>query len=98
VAQDRIQVTGEGQVLLHLRRRWSDGTTHLVFDPVELLERLAAITPRPRVNVILYYGVLAPRAKWRPLIVPGARPVAGSTRASAAHACCVQRGAGGACG
>ena len=35
----------------------ADGTTHLRFDPVELLERLAAVTPRPRINLVLYYGV-----------------------------------------
>jgi hypothetical protein len=35
-----------------------------------LLERLAVLTPRPRVNLILYYGVLAPRALWRAVIVP----------------------------
>ena len=29
---------------------------------MELLERLATLTPRPRINLILYYGVLAPRA------------------------------------
>ncbi len=29
----------------------TDGTTHLVFEPVELLERLAALTPRPRINL-----------------------------------------------
>ena len=56
VAQDRIRLTDEGQVRLELRHRWSDGTTHLLFDPVELLERLAALTPRPRINLILYYG------------------------------------------
>ena len=44
-----------------MRRRWSDGTTHLLFDPIELLERLAALTPRPRVNLVLYYGVLGAR-------------------------------------
>ena len=53
-------------VTLECRRReprpWADGTTHLLFDPVELLERLAALTPRPRINLILNYGVLAPRA------------------------------------
>jgi hypothetical protein len=46
-------------------RRWSRDPTHLVFDPSAFLERLAAITPRPRINLILYYGVLAPRAAWR---------------------------------
>ena len=29
--------------------------------PVELLERLAGLTPRPRINLILYHGALAPR-------------------------------------
>jgi len=38
----------------------------------ERLERLAVLTPRPRVNLILYYGVLAPRAAWRAALVPGA--------------------------
>ena len=54
VAQDRLEWTDDGQVRLELRRSWSDGTTHLLFDPVELLERLAALTPRPRIHLILY--------------------------------------------
>jgi hypothetical protein len=40
-------------------------TTHLLFDPLELLERLAALTPRPRINLLLYYGVLGARSAWR---------------------------------
>ena len=27
------------------------------------------LTPRPRINLILYHGVLAPRAAWRSLVV-----------------------------
>ena len=69
VAQDRLEWTADGQVRLELRRAWSDGTTQLLFDPLELLERLAALTPRPRINLILYHGVLAPRAAWRALVV-----------------------------
>lgn len=65
VAHDRIQMTDDGQVRLELRHRWSDGTTHLVFDPIELLARLAALTPRPRINLVLYYGVLGAHAAWR---------------------------------
>ena len=34
-------------------------------------EKLAALTPRPRINLILYHGVLAPHARWRSRIVPG---------------------------
>jgi len=70
VGQERLRLSREGQVELDLRRRWADGTTHLVFDPVEFLERLAALVPRPRINLVLYYGVLAPRAAWREAVVP----------------------------
>jgi hypothetical protein len=65
VAQERIHLTPDGQVVLDLRHRWADGTTRLVFDPIELLERLAALTPRPRINLLLYYGVLGARSAWR---------------------------------
>ena len=51
VSQDRLEWTADGQVRLELRRPWGDGTTHLLFDPVELLERLAALVPRPRINL-----------------------------------------------
>jgi len=41
-----------------------------VFDPIAFLGRLAVLVPRPRVNLVLYHGVLAPRSSWRALIVP----------------------------
>ena len=71
IAADRLRLTPEGQVLLERKRPWPDGTTHLAFDPTELLERLAAITPRPRINLVLYYGVLGARSAWRAQVVPG---------------------------
>jgi hypothetical protein len=48
-------------VWVALRHRWADGTTHLRFDPIDLLERLAALTPRPRINLILYPSSLLSR-------------------------------------
>ncbi len=64
VAQERLRLTAEGQVVLRLCHPWWDGTTHLLFDPLGLLERLAVLIPRPRINLILYHGVLGPRAAW----------------------------------
>ncbi len=52
-------------MVLDLRHRWADGTTQLLFEPVELLERLAALTPRPRINLLPYDGVLGARSAWR---------------------------------
>ena len=69
VTQERIHVTDEGQVRLQLRQPWRDGTTDVVFDPVEFLGRLAVLVPRPRINLILYHGVLGPRAAWRSALV-----------------------------
>ncbi|MDD1721797.1 MAG: transposase [Euryarchaeota archaeon] len=69
VAEERLQVTSDEHVVLRLRHRWSDGTTHVLFEPTEFLERLAVITPRPRINLVLYYGLLAPRSSWRNAIV-----------------------------
>ena len=84
VAQYRVTVTSEGRVRLALRHAWADGTTHLQFDPVAFLERLAVLVPRPRVNLILYHGVLAPRAAGRSTIVPRERALAGDGRVRAA--------------
>jgi hypothetical protein len=56
VAGDRVRVTGDGQMVLQLRHQWIDGTTHVVFDPVEFLGRLAVLVPRPRINLILYHA------------------------------------------
>jgi hypothetical protein len=72
-----VRVTGDGQVVLQLRHQWLDGTTHLVFDPLEFLGRLAVLVPRPRINLILYHGVLAPRAAWRSAVVRRQTPGAG---------------------
>jgi hypothetical protein len=75
VAQDRLRRMGDDRILLTLKTPWADGTRHLMFAPMELLEKLAALTPRPRINLILYHGVLAPHARWRARVVAyGALP------------------------
>jgi hypothetical protein len=72
IAQARLRVDPTGHVWITLRYQWADGTKHLRFEPVTLLERLAVLIPRPRVNLILYYGLLAPRARWRAAVVVSA--------------------------
>jgi len=70
VAGARLRVADDGHVVLQLRHPWADSTTHRAFTPTALLERLAVLVPRPRVNLVLYHGVLAPRAAWRAEVVP----------------------------
>ena len=69
IAQDHLKQLDSGQVRVELRHPWSDGTTHLDFTPHELIGRLAAFVPRPRVNLVLYHGVFAPNAKHRSAVV-----------------------------
>ena len=54
----------------------------LVFDAVEFLGRLAVLVPRPRINLVLYHGVLGPRAAWRAAVVAREVAVAGGGRDS----------------
>ena len=68
---ERLEPLPDGRRLLYrFKRPWRDGTTHIVMDPLELLERLSALVPAPRAHLTRYAGVLAPAAKWRSLIVP----------------------------
>jgi hypothetical protein len=70
IAQERLSLNERGQVVYKLKRAYDDGTTHLVMEPLELLEKLAALVPRPRVHLTRFHGVLAPHYKHRSLIVP----------------------------
>lgn len=84
VAVDRLHVTSDGRVHVSLREPWRDGTTDFVFDPVDFLGRLAVLVPRPRVNLILYYGILGARAGRRTEMVrrvSAEKPMAESIRA-----------------
>ena len=82
VAQDRLRRLDDGRIVLTLKTAWADGTRHLVFEPLTLLEKLAALTPRPRINLVLYHGVLAPHAGWRAYTTPYVNMVYANARTS----------------
>ncbi len=68
-----MQILDDEQVAFSLKSVWSDGTYQIVLSPDELLEKLAALVPPPRLNLVRYHGVLAPNAADRAQIVPGAK-------------------------
>jgi hypothetical protein len=39
-----------GDVVLQLKSPYRDGTTHIVMSPLEFMQRLAALVPRPRLR------------------------------------------------
>ncbi len=52
---------------------YTDGTTHVVFEPLDFIARLVALVPRPRVNLTRYHGVFAPHSQYRALVTPAMR-------------------------
>jgi hypothetical protein len=70
LSSERLSLLVDGRLLYKLNRRWSDGTTHVIYEPMELMERLAALVPPPRFNITRFYRVLAPASTLRPSIVP----------------------------
>jgi hypothetical protein len=71
-----VRLRPDGRILVQLKTVWRDGTSHFLFEPIEFLEKLAALIPRPAVNLLLYHGLLAPRARWRSQVVRYGRPAA----------------------
>jgi hypothetical protein len=71
LAAGRLQILDAEQVAFSLKSVWSDGTYQIVLSPDELLEKLAALVPPPRLNLVRYHGVLAPNAVDRAQIVSG---------------------------
>ncbi len=77
------------QGVLKLKTPWHDGTTHIVMSPLEFMQRLAALVPRPRLHLIRFHGVLAPNAKLRAQVVPaGPHEATGGSELTAPEPVC----------
>jgi hypothetical protein len=42
-----VRLRTDGRALVELKTVWRDGTSHLPYEPIEFMEQLAAIIPRP---------------------------------------------------
>jgi hypothetical protein len=85
VAESRLSLTSNGDIRYRLKTPYREslphersecfgyGTTHVIFQPLDFLARLAALVPRPRVNLIRYYGVFAPNSRFRARVTPAGR-------------------------
>jgi hypothetical protein len=73
LAEGRLSLTPQGRVRYTLKTPYRDGTTHVVFEPLDFIARLAALKPTPRVHLTRYHGVFAPHSAWRSTITPAER-------------------------
>jgi hypothetical protein len=53
IAEKRLSLTSNGNVRYQLMTPYPDGTTHVIFEPLDFIARLAALVPEPRVNLVL---------------------------------------------
>ena len=79
-----------------LKTPWKNGTTHVEFEPVEFIAKLAALVPPPRAHLTRFHGVCALNAKLRAQLTPsgrGKRPPADaeSSEASTHHRTPIER-------
>jgi hypothetical protein len=83
LAQERLQLLPDGQVRLGLKRPWADGTTSVVFEPLDFLSKLAALVPPPRMHRTRYHGAWSSHAKARREVTPA--PAANTDAPCLAH-------------
>jgi len=88
VSEKRLFVTPRGDIGYSLKTPYRDGTTHVIFEPLDFMARLAclcgarrqaALVP-PRLNLTRFHGVFTPNSPYWARITParrgrGARPV-----------------------
>ena len=70
LALERLTESSGGQLLYELPHARRDGSTHLLLDPLELIEKLSVLIPPPRFHLLRFHGLLAPRAHLRAAVVP----------------------------
>jgi hypothetical protein len=73
VSTKRLSITRNGRVRYELKTPWRNGTTHVIFEPLDFISRLVALVPRPRINLTRFHGVFAPNSKYRSRVTPARR-------------------------
>jgi hypothetical protein len=84
LSEKRLSLTGNGNVRYELKTPYRDGTTHVIFEPLDFIARLVALVPKPRVNLTRFHGVFAPNSAHRARVTPAKRGK--GNKASASHA------------
>ena len=70
ISEKRLSLASNGNVVYQLKTPYDDGTTHVVLSPMEFMGRLAALVPKPRMNLTRFHGVFSPNSKLRGKVVP----------------------------
>ena len=73
ISEKRLSLSQQGRVRYQLKTPWRNGTTHVEWDPVDFIAKLAALVPPPRAHLTRFHGVFAPNANLRAQLTPSGR-------------------------
>ena len=73
VSEKRLSLLSNGKVCYELKTPYRDGTTHVIFEPMDFIARLVTLVPKPRVNLTRFHGVFAPNSAHRAQVTPAKR-------------------------
>ena len=80
VSTKRLSLTRNAQIRYELKKsrrfrrtRWQNGTTHVIFEPLDFISRLVSLVPRASVNLARFQGVCAPNSKYRARVTAARR-------------------------
>ena len=73
IAERRLSISPQGRVRYELKSPWRNGTTHVEFEPIDFIAKLAALVPPPRAHLTRFHGIFAPNANLRAQLTPAGR-------------------------
>jgi len=68
VSAQRMARLRDGRISYELKTPYKNGTTHVIFEPLDFIARLAALVPKPRFHLTRFHGVFAPNSKHRSMV------------------------------
>jgi hypothetical protein len=63
VAEKRLSLTPGSNARYQLKTPYRDGTTHVIFEPLDFIARLVALIPKLRASITRFYGASTPNGK-----------------------------------
>ncbi|WP_274519433.1 transposase [Legionella cincinnatiensis] len=73
VSTQRMKFLPDGKIRYELKTPYKNGTTHVVFEPLDFIVRLVALVPKPRMHLTRFYGVFAPNSAYRATVTSEAK-------------------------
>ena len=73
ISEQRLSMTAHGKIRYELKTPYRDGTTHIFFNPIDFIGKLAALIPPPRLNLTRFFGVFAPNSNLRAQVTASQR-------------------------